>query len=83
MSTFGDDSIRFRQNDGEIGPLIPVVVLGLNWPPPYFLEIDGVTMERYSMSAITDEQREELTHVFRGAEYRPWRADPSRDGGVQ
>ena len=45
------------------------------WPPPeeVTLSMRGEpqsTYERISHSAITDEQREEMTHVCRGALYR-------------
>lgn len=44
---------------------------GIEWPPPQQVMLDGVLWERVSMSTITDEQRANLTHVFRGAEYHP------------
>ena len=43
--------------------------LQLDWPPPETVEIYGFTCKRMRYSKITDEQREDMTHVCRGAEY--------------
>ena len=57
--------------------------LGLSWPPPQFVVMDGSDIrqatdkddranifERVSMSQITDDQIRNMTHVARGAEYK-------------
>lgn len=50
--------------------------LGLEWPPPPFMrinmhgELDDLFVKRLRMSEITDEQREKMTRVCRGAEYQ-------------
>jgi hypothetical protein len=79
--TFDDDMIRLNLSVGS--PTIPLVRLGLSWPPPERLYLgDGgaireatpddderYVLRRVSMSQFTDEQRASMTHVFRGAEY--------------
>jgi hypothetical protein len=45
-----------------------------SWPPPQFIRVRGEIFECTNYSQITDEQREEMTRVCRGAEYR--RATP-------
>lgn len=77
--TFDDDYIQLRL---LVGPLRATCKsLGLDWPPPDVIEIadiDGVYVgkspaptrfKRIRFSQITDEQREGMTHVCRGAEY--------------
>lgn len=46
--------------------------MGIDWPPPQTLEVFGFVFNRSRMSSITDEQREGMTHVCRGAEYELW-----------
>lgn len=87
--TFDDDIIRLNLSVGT--PTIPLMTVGLEWPPPehVYLSADSTIREaepdderqyvlrRVSMSQITDEQRAEMTHVVRGAEYeyvREWPA---------
>jgi hypothetical protein len=72
--TFDDDYIQL--NLGPIkGPMrVPLKQLGLSWPPPEFIAITGgpfstPTFKRLRYSAITDQQRQRMTHVCRGAEY--------------
>jgi hypothetical protein len=45
--------------------------LGYDWPPPEEIVWAGFNFVRIRYSQITDEQREEMTNVIRGAEYRP------------
>lgn len=80
MTTFSDD---FIQLELEVGTRrIPLDVVGLTWPPPERLWLDGGGLRianndddpdgilvRKSMSIITDEQRAEMTNVMRGALY--------------
>lgn len=79
--TFDDDMVRLNLHAGT--PTIPLVAIGLEWPPPEHIYLDAdstireatpdddgrFVMRRLSMSQITDEQRSEMTHVVRGAEY--------------
>lgn len=67
--TFDDDFIRLVCPDGTLNVLCKA--FQLDWPPPELVSYDGVIYERQRMSALTDEQRESLTHVIRGAEYLP------------
>ena len=67
--TFDDDMLRLNFDGGS--KMISLAKLGLEWPPPETIDVLGFTMHRISYSAITDEQREGMTHVFRGAEYEP------------
>lgn len=69
--TFDDDFVK-------IGMVrTPLKNLGLEWPPPPFMRIDNhgelpnLFIKRVNYSQITDEQRARMTHVARGAEYRP------------
>ena len=79
--TFDDDFARLHlMHFGT--PNITLKDLDLEWPPPEILVMsdDGIReatkdddrsfmLERISMSSITDEQREGMTNVARGAEY--------------
>lgn len=47
--------------------------LGISWPPPDILTLEdgtGRQWTRIQMSSITDEQRQKMTHVARGAVYK-------------
>lgn len=68
--TFDDDFIRIGEEN------IFIKQLGLSWPPPEQVDINGTPMVRVRMSSITDEQRAEKTYVCRGAEYKPLISDP-------
>lgn len=69
--TYDDDMVRLTFMVGT--QTIPCKAVGLEWPPPERLtELNGMPLDpmvRVSMSVITDEQRAEMTHVFRGAVY--------------
>lgn len=67
--TFDDDFVRLVTPDGPRN--IPVKKLGLSWPPPEEISVNGVTYQRQRMSSLSDEERAGMTHVARGAEYRP------------
>jgi len=67
--TFDDDMIQFEFEGGT--KRIFCKQLGVDWPPPKEMAFMGFDMERQQYSAITDEQRQEMTHVFRGAVYAP------------
>ena len=80
--TFDDDTVRLHLSVGTIN--VPLMKIGLTWPPPerIIYTIDegwreareddesALIFKRTNYSPITDEERETLTHVFRGAEYR-------------
>lgn len=79
--TFDDDFVRLNLELQTA--LIAVKDLGLEWPPPerIYLGRHGLVREatdqdepefvlvRASYSQITDEQRQGMEHVARGAEY--------------
>jgi hypothetical protein len=73
MTTFDDDFVRLTDEAGN-NLNVACKVLGLNWPPPVQIEVDGATWERESYSDIADDQRAGMTHVVRGAQYRPHRS---------
>lgn len=70
--TFDDDYLQLVF-DGGIRR-VTCRQAGVEWPPPQRLDIGGFTMVQSRRSEITDEQRQGLTHVCRGAEYFPERA---------
>lgn len=75
MTTFKDDMVRIPSIVfGDVN--IPLAALGLEWPPPEDLALGGLLYRRISCSQITDEQRESMTHVIRGAEYEYVGLDP-------
>lgn len=67
--TFQDDFVVFLTEGGRYHALL--CNLSIEWPPPSRLELLGLEFVRARMSEITDEQRQRMTHVARGAEYVP------------
>ena len=67
--TFDDDFLRLVFDHGVKN--VTCKSVGIDWPPPPMLDVGGFILLRKSYSQITDEQREGLTHVARGAEYLP------------
>jgi hypothetical protein len=67
--TFDDDSLFLQTPLGR--RIVTCRYLGMDWPPPERVVIGEVCYLRESFSAITDEQRENMTHVMRGALYNP------------
>lgn len=70
--TFDDDYIQLRLSTGAMR--VTCRELGISWPPPEFIQVTGgpfsePTFRRVRYSQITDEQRERMTRVCRGAEY--------------
>lgn len=65
--TFDDDFLRLTF-DNEVHNL-QLKGLGLSWPPPEKISLGGVVFVRQSYSAISDEQRQLMSHVCRGAQY--------------
>lgn len=66
--TFDDDFCRIWFLTGAKN--IPCKNLNINWPPPDKISIEGFEFSRTRFSNITDEQRETMDHVCRGAEYK-------------
>ena len=67
--TFDDDFIRVHLQGGLERNWV-CKPLGLEWPPPQLLIIEGYLYNRIRYSQITDELREGMTSVARGAEYK-------------
>lgn len=78
--TFDDDFVRLHLDIDTVNVMCKQV--GLEWPPPERLWFDGngaraatdedppsEVMIQDRRSEITDEERERMTHVCRGAEY--------------
>ncbi len=66
--TFDDDFIQLVV-DGVGVVRFPCAPAGIDWPPPPNIVFNDVMYRQVRRSAITDEQRAEMTHVARGAEY--------------
>lgn len=76
MTTYKDDFIRLPTAiAGDI--TVPLVKLGLEWPPPQEVNFHGLLYRRVRMSQLTDEQVADMTHVVRGAEYEYVGLDPN------
>lgn len=72
--TFDDDFIRLRLPNGRGTLHKTCKALGIDWPPPEFIALAGGPIStpvyrQVRRSEITDEQRQGMTHVCRGAEY--------------
>lgn len=67
--TFNDDMVQLEFDGGT--RRVTCKALGLDWPPPEFINVSGFEMMRTGMSCITDEERATMTHVIRGAVYEP------------
>ena len=65
--TFEDDFVSIKMQGGT--RRWRCKGLGIEWPPPELIDIEGFKFKRERYSQITDEQRETMTHVCRGAEY--------------
>ena len=65
--TFDDDHIQVNMQGGSRKWYCNG--LGLAWPPPELIDIEGFQFKRVRYSKITDEQRADMTSVCRGAEY--------------
>jgi hypothetical protein len=65
--TFDDDFCRIHFDTGPKD--LPCKKNGIEWPPPKVFSFGGFLFERKSFSEITDQQRQGMTHVMRGAEY--------------
>jgi hypothetical protein len=65
--TYDDDFIQV-QFEGGI-KRYKCTDFGIEWPPPDIIQVYGFEFKLERCSQITDEQRAEMTHVCRGAEY--------------
>jgi hypothetical protein len=78
--TYDDDFVRVHLSIGT--PNLTCKAVGLEWPPPERICLDGKLLReateddppdavliRDRLSVITDEQRASMTNVARGAEY--------------
>lgn len=76
MVTFDDDFCQF-EHDGRVARAKVRAMDGIEWPPPPIIEDDTGSIggicrwERESFSPISDADRADMTHVVRGALYRP------------
>ncbi len=67
--TFDDDYLCIETPVRRVN--VSCQSLGIEWPPPERIEFNDAPYTRVSYSAITDEQRQGMTHVCRGALYQP------------
>lgn len=66
--TFHDDFLRINLKEaGQIN--VSCKSNGIEWPPPKEIQLQGRKFNRKRYSQISDEDRKEMTHVVRGAEY--------------
>lgn len=78
--TFDDDAMVFNMLTGRPKRVFCKAV-DLEWPPPLLVNFMGFPFRRISMSELTDEQRKEMTHVFRGAVYEAIEAESLSEPG--
>lgn len=72
--TFDDDFVQLNLGPASGATCVPCSRLGIDWPPPPELILPGAAGRRLlfrqvSRSDITDEQRERMDRICRGAEY--------------
>ena len=68
MSTLESDFCKF---EGPDTGMVTCIKLGVEWPPPEKINLNGTEYQRVQMSKLTDEQATEMTFVARGAMYAP------------
>lgn len=73
--TFDDDFLIFVLPAGDQKRLL-CTELGIHWPPPATIRIRGfeppyrdIDFKLLRRSTITDDERSNMTHVCRGAQY--------------
>jgi len=64
---FDDDHIRLHVEVGYT--VLNCREYGISWPPPERFIFEGFVFKRKRYSTITDEQRKNMSHVCRSAEY--------------
>lgn len=67
--TFDDDFLQLEFEGGTRRATCKS--LGIEWPPPETITVLGFEMEQVSRSTVTDEQRQQLTMLMRGARFVP------------
>ncbi len=80
--TFEDDFLQLNFLGG-MRRVIRLKAMNLTWPPPPQIDFMGFPMVRTAMSDITDEQRHQMTHVARGADYHPPGGTPAARSGAE
>jgi hypothetical protein len=68
MSTLESDFCKF---EGPDSGMVTCTKLGVEWPPPEKINLNGTEYQRVQMSKLTDEQATEMSFVARGAMYTP------------
>jgi len=71
MPAHDSDYYQLETIAGRVVARVPVKENALDWPPPQTLALMGVLWQLESHSAISDAQIATMTHVARGALYRP------------
>jgi hypothetical protein len=66
--TFDDDFVRLQLIAGTRDTFCKT--LGMDWPPPERIRVNGEDLVLVSYSLITDDERAGMTHVARGALYK-------------
>lgn len=74
--TFDDDFVRIPIATLDRSINVMLAKIGVEWPPPEDLMINGLHYRQIRCSEITDEQRAGMTNVIRGAEYEYVGLDP-------
>ena len=67
--TFDDDFLQLEFDGGT--KRITCRSAGIEWPPPERINVMGFEMVRESYSQITDEDRQQMTMITRGARFVP------------
>lgn len=79
--TFDDDFAQFEFDGGT--KRVRMKDIKVEWPGPELVEIHGFRMRRVQHSQISDEARAKMTHIARGALYRPDQPPTYPDGEPQ
>lgn len=69
MTTFNTDFCRIQFTGGTRD--LTCKQLGIDWPPPEYLEIHGFKFRLFNYSKLTDADLEQITLIARGAVYVP------------
>jgi hypothetical protein len=67
--TYDDDFCQIEMTGGT--KRFKCKALGYAWPPPTTIDWQGFSFDQVSCSEVTDDQRKTMTHVCRGALYKP------------
>ena len=80
--TFDDDYVQLLDANGKVIGQVLCKKINMEWPPPPVIVVTGggpgspypvptTEFQRIRYSQLTDEERKAMSHVCRGAEYRP------------